>query len=223
MLPPRGTLPAVVVPPEVCGIRARARVSTSAGSEIWGSAYRGSAEALAWTCRRQFGRDCRKSASGCRKCRFEALWLPFFLSAVSQLRQRPVVVSDRDPASGLVFGRLRRRADRGDSLVSPSGPCRCIGGGDVTLASSPACARLRLPPVVGFCLRSSSVVRDAPASLSRAGAIAARDQALADAGEIEAATSAALAEGARGDAREELSRPYRRYGGAEGPSATRWR
>jgi hypothetical protein len=57
-------------------------------------------EVLARAGLRQSGRDCRKSASGCRKCRFAALWLPFFRSAVSQLRQRPVVVSGRDPAWG---------------------------------------------------------------------------------------------------------------------------
>jgi hypothetical protein len=107
---------------------------------------------------RQFGLGCRKWRSGCRKCRFAALRLPFFRSAVSQLRQLPGIVTDRDLALALGFRRFAVTRIRGDGIVSLKRPFPMEGGRGATLAASRLLALACASPVQGFSLFDASPV-----------------------------------------------------------------
>jgi hypothetical protein len=106
-----------------CGIRARARLTGCLQRElrrgVWPVVLRGKASSGAL---RQFGPGCRKWRSGCRKCRFAPPLLPFFPSAVSQLRQPRAPGSDRDPAPGRGLRRFAVARIGGDGIVMLTGP-----------------------------------------------------------------------------------------------------
>jgi hypothetical protein len=103
---------------------------------------------------RQFRPRCRKWRSGCRKCRFAALRLPFFRSAASQLRQPPAVVTGRDPASGLGFRRFVVVRIGGDRNLSLKRPFPKQGGRGATLGPL-VCLRSLAPPRSRGSLSSS--------------------------------------------------------------------